>query len=69
MIPTSLDIAAATNAGKPIVAANPGHPSSTAFAPARQPADRRARAPRRTSERGDRADADERTGRRFRKRR
>ena len=30
-IATSIDIAAATNAGRPIVAANPGHASSTAI--------------------------------------
>ena len=30
-IPTSIDIAAATNSGRPIVSANPGHPSSTAI--------------------------------------
>ncbi|HEY9565481.1 MAG TPA: hypothetical protein VIR30_17070, partial [Nocardioides sp.] len=31
MIPSSTDIAAATNAGKPIVISNPGHPASKAF--------------------------------------
>ncbi len=31
LIPTSLDIAAATNAGTPILAANPGHASSAAL--------------------------------------
>jgi pilus assembly protein CpaE len=30
-ITTSIDIAAATNAGTPIIAASPNHPSSTAF--------------------------------------
>ena len=30
-ISTSIDIAAATNAGTPIIAAHPNHPSSTAF--------------------------------------
>ncbi|WP_067438130.1 AAA family ATPase [Nocardioides jensenii] len=31
MIPSSLDIAASTNAGKPIVVSNPNHPASRAF--------------------------------------
>lgn len=31
MIPSSIDIAAATNAGRPIVMSNPGHPASRAF--------------------------------------
>jgi pilus assembly protein CpaE len=30
-ISTSIDIAAATNAGTPIIAASPNHPSSSAF--------------------------------------
>ena len=43
MIPTSLDIAAATNAGTPILAANPGPRLERRPARPRRPADRRAR--------------------------
>jgi pilus assembly protein CpaE len=67
MIPTSLDIAAATNAGTPIMAANPGHASSAALRTLANRLTGEPQAPVATSDRRS-ADAD-RAGRRFRKRR
>jgi pilus assembly protein CpaE len=69
LIPTSLDIAAATNAGTPILAANPGHASSAALRQLAVQLTGQPAAPAVPSDR-DRHDADDdRAGRRFRKRR
>jgi pilus assembly protein CpaE len=67
LIPTSLDIAAATNAGKPILAANPGHASSAALRDLAGRLTGQPAAPVHGSE-GHRAE-DDRSTRRFRKRR
>jgi pilus assembly protein CpaE len=67
MIPSSMDIAAATNAGTPILAAHPGHASSAAL---RSLADRLTGEPAAPVAAADkRGGGDERSGRRFRKRR
>jgi pilus assembly protein CpaE len=67
MIPTSIDIAAATNAGKPIMAANPGHASSVAL---RALADQLTGQPAAPVHESERQGAnDDRANRRFRKRR
>jgi pilus assembly protein CpaE len=68
MISTSLDIAAATNAGKPILAANPGHASSAAVRQLASQLTGEPAAPVATADRHAAAD-DERQARRFRKRR
>jgi pilus assembly protein CpaE len=67
-ISTSIDIAAATNAGRPILSSNPGHASSTAI---RQLATQLTGEPVAPQVAGDTAsaEADEKSGRRFRIRR
>jgi pilus assembly protein CpaE len=67
MIPSSMDIAAATNAGTPILAANPGHTSSTAIRHLARQLTGEPPAPVHASGKG--TGDDERSGRRFRKRR
>ena len=69
-IPTSTEIAAATNSGTPIVLSSPGHPASRAFRELATIALHRAR--RRPPDRAGRVpatDADQRRGRRLRLRR
>ena len=67
LIPSSMDIAAATNSGTPILAANPGHTSSAAL---RELAGRLTGEPVAPVAASDRRDGDDdRTSRRFRKRR
>jgi len=66
LIPTSLDIAAATNAGKPIMAASPGHASSAALRTLAGELTGEPAAPVHVSESHR---ADDRSNRRFRKRR
>ena len=67
-IATSMDIAAATNSGRPILSANPGHPSSTAI---RQLATQLTGEPVAPHAGRDAVnpEADEKSGRRFRIRR
>jgi pilus assembly protein CpaE len=69
LIPTSLDIAAATNAGKPILAANPGHASSAALRSLAAQLTGQPAAPAVPSDRDRHRVDDDRAGRRFRKRR
>ena len=65
-IASSMDIALATNAGRPIVAANPRHPSSTAL---RELAGKLTGEPVAPSAAGGAAGDDDKSGRRFRIRR
>jgi pilus assembly protein CpaE len=69
LIPTSLDIAAATNAGRPILAANPGHASSAALRQLAVQLTGQPAAPAVPSDRDRHHADDDRASRRFRKRR
>jgi pilus assembly protein CpaE len=70
LIPTSLDIAAATNAGTPILSANPDHVSSAALRGLAGQLTGEPPAPLAATSDRDRHHAeDDRAGRRFRKRR